>query len=169
MGQAGSRRPHALRIPNPGRRPSWPELGHRPEEATKLPHRVRQLRSQKDRPLRPPQNPKPDERRRNNPQSPEDYLRHKKRERILTIARRVRIIRRLHLAIHRRHADGERPALDERSPSPHPRIRRHEQRLKAARILLRRHYHLLRLHASRGHGERPPDRLLPLRTTRRLI
>ena len=50
----------------------------------------------------------------------------------------------------------------QRSSSPHPRVGRHEQRPQKTRLQLRGLNHLLRLHASRGHGERSQRGVLPL-------
>ena len=61
---------------------------------------------------------------------------------------------------------GGRPRMNAGARSrrfrPHRRVRRHEQGPEAPRLQLRRLDDLLRLHASRGHGERSQRRVLPL-------
>jgi 3-methyladenine DNA glycosylase Tag len=74
---------------------------------------------------------------------------------------RIRHVRRIHLAIRRGPSPAERLAEHERSPCTHSGVRRHEQRPQTARLQFRRQHHLLRLHAGRRLGERPPGRMLP--------
>ena len=50
-------------------------------------------------------------------------------------------------------------------PAKTPGVGGHEQGLETARFQVRGQYHLLRLHASRGHGERSLGRVLPPRRT----
>ncbi len=69
--------------------------------------------------------------------------------------------RRLGLALRGRAAPGQ-PLGDPRpGPRADARVRRAQRRAQAAGLSLRRPHHLLRLHASRGHGQRPHRGLLP--------
>ena len=72
---------------------------------------------------------------------------------VLARPRRVRLLRRLHLALRRRRAEEERLPLDPGPPRQDGGIRRHEQGPRQARLPLRRQHHLLRLHASHRPGQ----------------
>ena len=93
----------------------------------------------------------------------------KKRPSISRSPKGVRLLRRLHLAIHRRPPLANPPPHPAGCPGPHPPIRRHEQGLEAPRLHLRRYHHLLRLHAGHGHGERPRRGMFPLQDTGRAL
>src|SRR5262245_22122982 len=54
--------------------------------------------------------------------------------------------------------------VDTRSSRQDPGIGCYEQGLEAARLQIRGQHHLLRLHASGGHGERSPGRVFPAST-----
>jgi hypothetical protein len=95
----------------------------------------------------------------------EDCFRSDKRESISAGAKRVWLVRRLHLAIYRRQSSGQLLAVGETSSRQHAAIRRHEQGPKEAGILFRGYNDLLRVHAGGRHGERSPRHLLPLPVT----
>jgi len=75
----------------------------------------------------------------------EDCFRSDKRESISAGAKRVWLVRRLHLAIYRRQSSGQLLAVGETSSRQHAAIRRHEQGPKEAGILFRGYNDLLRV------------------------
>ena len=96
------------------------------------------------------------------PQPPQNRIRGEECEGLSRRPEGIRFLRHLHLAVRRRDTAGECMAYRSASSSPHSRIGRHEQRSQKARLQLRGLNHLLRLHASRGDGERSQRGVLPL-------
>src|SRR5207244_10318822 len=75
-------------------------------------------------------------------------------------SRSVWLVRPARLAICRRQPASKFLEIVKAPPRANARIRRHEQRPSETRLHFRRIDHLLRLHASRRHGERPRCGLL---------
>ena len=80
--------------------------------------------------------------------------RRQQRRQIFTGSKRVRQLRRLHLALRRRQADRQSSQNAERLPGHQPGVGRFEQRFEAARFQVRRLDDHLRPHASHRHGQR---------------
>ena len=101
-------------------------------------------------------------RSRHHSKSPENFLHHFQCAGVSRSAARIRQLRRLHLAIHRRENAAARAARSERRARANRGIRRHEQGSEEARLPFCRLNDLLRVHAGYRHGERSSSHLLPL-------
>ena len=97
----------------------------------------------------------------------EDRIDSEKCPGIAASAKRIRQLRSLRLAICEWPAAGEFVESARSTSCAHCRIRRYEQSPEEARLHLRGIDHLLRLHASRRHGERSRSAMLPPRRGRR--
>ena len=133
-----------------------PELVHHPEEARGVSPCLRRLRPRTDRPLRT--------RRRSlrcwrTPaivrQPPQGAGRDRQRACVARSARGRRRVLRLPLGARRRRAGRQRVATPGGCPRRDPRLRGDEQGTETLRVPVRRPYHLLRLHAGGGDGQRP--------------
>src|SRR6267378_5097943 len=103
------------------------------------------------------------ERSGNRPQPPEGECRHRQRPGVPRIPGAGRLVRPLSLGLRGRYAEAIPSTHAARSAGPLPGVRRDECRPGGARLPLRGTHHLLRLHAGRRDGERPPRHLLPPR------
>src|SRR5204863_9477935 len=78
-------------------------------------------------------------------------------------ARRVRIVRQIHLAVHRRKDPAEAGWSDPRTDRrQNTGVRSYVEGTRPARLQIRRLDYLLRVHAGHWHGRRPRRRLLEI-------
>ena len=100
-------------------------------------------------------------RRRHRPQPAQDRRGDRQRARVPRGAGGVRQLRRVHLAVRRRTAEGQPPAHWPGRPGANRRIGRAQPGPEDARLQVRRLDDLLRVHAGRRSGGRSRDDLFP--------
>src|SRR5712691_1315906 len=159
VGGAGPRRPAALRVPDPRRRPGRLVLVDDPQQAGQLPQGIRPVRPRKGRALRRTRGEEAAGRRRHRAQPSQDRIGDRQRPRVPRSAAGIRLVRRLSLGFRRPAPRAESPARHERSAGAHAAIRRAQQRPEGARVPLRRLDHRLGFHAGGRRGQRSPFRL----------
>src|SRR6266705_5130478 len=163
MGGAGPRRPAALRVPGPRRRPGRLVLVDDPQQAGQLPQGVRPVRPKKGCALRRTRGQEAAGRRRDRAQPSQDRIGDRQRPRVPRSPAGIRFVRCLSLGFRGRTPAADSSAQHETSPGAHAGIRCTQQGPEAARLPFRRFDYRLCVHAGGRPGQRSPGRLFSQR------